>query len=257
MTVIIFMYLLMRLFSKIVFSLKLNKGLSICWIVKWWGFSLQNIVTSPGAYLDWFHDYTCGFLIFILILVGGVLVLVRINYWVSKNFLESSTLEFTWTVFPAVILIFIGFPRLYILYIHEVEDKAEMTLKVTGHQWYWSYDYSDFKDVEFDRFILPLEELREGGFRLLEVSRRIVVPIFTPLRLVISSADVLHSWTIPSIGVKVDACPGRINFAFISPQSIGVYFGQCREICGANHSFMPIGIEVTRFYSFLRWLKSF
>lgn len=246
----------MGLFNKI-FSLKLKSGVPFVEMVKWWGFSVQNIITAPGIYLDWFHDYTCGFLVFILFLVGGLLGLVRINQWISKSFLEAPVLEFVWTVFPAIILIFIGFPRLYILYIHEVEDKAELTLKITGHQWYWRYDYSDFSRVEFDRFILPLEELEEGGFRLLEVSRRAVVPIYTPLRLVISSADVLHSWAVPPLGIKVDACPGRINFSFITPQRVGLFYGQCREICGANHRFIPIGLEVSRFYSFMSWVKRF
>ena len=216
---------------------------------------MPNIATSTGAYLDWFHDYSCGFLVFILFLVRGVVRGLCFSGYIFKGFVESPVLELLWTIFPVLVLLLVGFPRLFILYLHEIEDKADISLKVTGHQWYWSYDFSEFPDIEFDRFMLPLEELPPGGFRLLEVSSRVVLPVGASVRSVISSADVLHSWALPALGIKADACPGRMNFVFFTPRASGVFFGQCREICGANHRFMPIGVEVSNFISFASWLK--
>lgn len=173
------------------------------------------------------------------------------------NFYEHSSLEFIWTIFPAVILIFIGFPRISILYCHNVDFSRDVSVKVTGHQWYWSYDYTDFPNVEFDRFMVPTNSLNYGEFRLLEVDNRVVVPGLQYLRFIVTSGDVLHSWALPSIATKVDACPGRLNFVFFKPQRFGLFYGQCREICGANHRFMPICVEATSPSLFGRWLETF
>ena len=143
--------------------------------------------------LDWFHDYVCGVLVFILVLVGYVLLYLIVNSRLIKGIVEASSLEFVWTVFPIIVLIFIGFPSIFILYSHEVERVRDLTVKVTGHQWYWSYDYSNLPGVEFDSFMIPLEELTAGQFRLLEVDNRTVVPVHSYIRFAVSSGDVLHS----------------------------------------------------------------
>lgn len=151
----------------------------------------------------------------------------------------------------------VGVPRIVILYSHEVESGADLTVKVVGHQWYWSYDYADFEGVEFDRYMLPVSDLDLGGFRLLEVDNRVVLPVGASVRFVITSGDVLHSWAIPSFGLKVDANPGRLNLVQGGRSQVGLYYGQCREICGANHRFMPICLEITSLSLFKGWLFRF
>ena len=189
--------------------------------------------------------------------MGGLLIGLFSEGGVFLNFYENSTLEFVWTIFPAAVLVFVGLPRITMLYCHRVDFSRDLSVKVTGHQWYWSYDFSDFEEVEFDRFILPSSDLALGDFRLLEVDSRAVVSGSHYSRFIVTSGDVLHSWAIPSISVKVDACPGRLNFIFIKPETFGLFFGQCREICGANHSFIPICLEVTSPALFRQWVERF
>lgn len=174
-----------------------------------------------------------------------------------KNFFDSFSLEFLWTLYPIIILILVGIPRIRILYLHEVEDEKNLTLKINGHQWYWRIDYRDFKDLEFDIFIKPINDLNMGELRLLDTDNHIILPLNIRCRFVISRADVLHSWTIPNFGLKVDANPGRLNLIHFIPFQIGIFFGQCREICGANHRFIPINIEITSFFRFKEWVLNF
>lgn len=217
---------------------------------------MQNISSTFWDY-DWLNDYVFCFLVAILFLVGTVLAFLVGRKGVFIQFYENSSLEFVWTIFPAVILLFIGVPRISMLYCHRVDFSREISVKVTGHQWYWSYDFLDFPEVEFDSFMAPTDTLGWGDFRLLEVDNKIVVPGKQYLRFIVSSGDVLHSWALPAMSVKVDACPGRLNFIFFKPTIFGRFFGQCREICGANHSFIPISLEVTSPTLFSRWLTSF
>lgn len=133
--------------------------------------------------------------------------------------------------------------------------KPSVTIKTIGHQWYWSYEYSDFNNVEFDSYIIPSNELNNNIFRLLDVDNRTVVPINSQVRNLITAADVLHSWTIPRLGVKADAVPGRLNQVNFYSTRPGVYFGQCSEICGANHRFMPIVVETSSSKNFINWIK--
>jgi len=174
--------------------------------------------------------------------------------------MESQVIECVWTIIPAVILIQIALPSLLLLYMLDEAVETSLSIKVLGHQWYWRYEYSDFwaasesRQVEFDAYILPDEEIR--GFRLLDVDNRTVVPFISNIRILISSADVLHSWTIPVLGVKADAVPGRLNQVQFTAQRPGVFFGQCSEICGANHRFMPIVIESVDAKRFLNWIIS-
>lgn len=147
------------------------------------------------------------------------------------------------------------------LYILDETVDSNLTIKSIGHQWYWSYEYSDFSSIggnllEFDSYIIPRNELENGFFRLLDVDNRTVLPLHTQIRVLVSSADVLHSWTVPSIGVKADAVPGRLNqIKFISHRP-GLFYGQCSEICGANHSFIPIVIEIVNIDTFYSWILS-
>ena len=210
-----------------------------------------------GVSLDWLQDYITIFLIFILLGVRGLLVSLWFNSFIRSFVLEFSFLEVIWTILPAGILICLGVPSLIILYKGEKSFLRSLSLKIIGHQWFWGYDFRDFKGVEFDRYMASFRDLRKGGFRLLRTDNNVVLPNKRNVRLLITSADVLHSWAIPSIGVKADANPGRINIIYVVTLVCGMYFGQCSEICGANHSFMPICIEVTPFHSFKNWVKRF
>jgi len=177
---------------------------------------------------------------------------------INKILLESQSLELFWTVVPAIILLFIGFPSIRLLYLLDEVYYPSITLKTIGHQWYWSYEYSDFSNnIEFDSFIVPSNELTENQFRLLDVDNRTVLPFNTQIRNLISSADVIHSWTIPSLGVKADAVPGRLNQVRFNVNTPGLFYGQCSEICGANHRFMPIVIESTYINFFKKWIYIF
>ena len=182
------------------------------------------------------------------------------NKYININLLESQIIECIWTIIPAVVLIQIAIPSLLLLYILDESVDSSLTVKVLGHQWYWRYEYRDFwsiiriAQIEFRSYIIPSNELETNIFRLLDVDNRTVVPFNVHIRMLISSSDVLHAWTVPSLGVKVDAVPGRLNQLKFISQRPGIFFGQCSEICGANHRFMPIVLEVISATSFLNWV---
>lgn len=206
---------------------------------------------SPSSFIielvSLIHDYVIIFLFSILIVV-----ILNISYSFlldsfNIEFFENHQLESIWTSIPFVLLVFIVIPSLTSLYILDTCLFCGMTIRIMGHQWYWSYFYKDIGEFFFDSYMVPSDS---SMIRLLEVDNRFLIPTSLPIRFLVSSSDVLHSWTIPSFGVKIDAVPGRINqFCFSSKRS-GVFFGQCSEICGANHSFMPIVIESIPFKEF-------
>ena len=177
------------------------------------------------------------------------------NKFTNRFLLEGQTIEIIWTVLPALILIFIALPSLQLLYLLDEVNNPTITLKTVGHQWYWRYEYSDFLQVEFDSYIVPTNELAENGFRLLDVDNRTVLPINTQIRILVSAADVIHSWTIPALGMKADAIPGRLNQIRFLITRPGLFYGQCSEICGANHRFIPIVVESVSVNSFLNWIS--
>jgi len=199
-------------------------------------------------------------LIFIISFVGYIIVRIVWNSYISINLLERQIIECIWTIIPAVILIQIAMPSLLLLYMLDESIDSTLTLKVLGHQWYWRYEYTDFwsvsntTQVEFDSYIVPSNELESSIFRLLDVDNRTIVPFNVHIRILITSADVLHAWTVPSLGVKADAVPGRLNQVKFIGQRPGVFFGQCSEICGANHRFIPIVMEIIGTASFLNWI---
>jgi cytochrome c oxidase subunit 2 len=178
------------------------------------------------------------------------------NTNIDQHILESQGLELFWTIVPRFVLIFIGLPSIRLLYLLDEVYKPSLTIKTIGHQWYWSYEYSDFLNIEFDSFITPTKGLENEIFRLLDVDNRTPIPLKSQIRILITAADVLHSWTVPSLGVKVDATPGRLNQINFFSTRPGIYFGQCSEICGANHRFMPIVIESLPPQAFIKWIKT-
>lgn len=208
-----------------------------------------------------------GFLVLVLIVIGVsvawmLFVLLKkfessINP-VPNKFTHASLLEIIWTIIPALILLLIAWPSFVLLYSLDEYIDPSVTLKVVGHQWYWSYEYSDFAvekgSLNFDSYMVATNDLTLGAFRLLEVDNRVVLPVKTHIRLLITAADVLHSWAIPSFGIKVDACPGRLSQASIYIKREGTFYGQCSEICGVNHGFMPIVVKTVSVNTYTNWL---
>nr|AYE40175.1 cytochrome c oxidase subunit 2 [Daphnia magna] len=223
----------------------------------WAQIGFQNSASPLMEQLIFFHDHALLILILITTLVGYFMISLVTNKFVNRYLLDGQMIEIIWTVLPAVILIILALPSLRLLYLIDETTEPSLTLKTVGHQWYWSYEYSDFNDIEFDSFMTPTNNLQPQEFRLLEVDNRVILPYLTQIRLLVTAADVIHSWTIPSLGIKADAVPGRLNQLNVFFNRPGVFYGQCSEICGANHSFMPISVEAITPTDFLTWIKSF
>nr|YP_009754571.1 cytochrome c oxidase subunit II [Casinycteris ophiodon]QIP52463.1 cytochrome c oxidase subunit II [Casinycteris ophiodon]QIP52476.1 cytochrome c oxidase subunit II [Casinycteris ophiodon] len=203
-----------------------------------------------------FHDHA----LMIVFLISS-LVLYLISVMLTTNLTHTSTMdaqevETIWTILPAIILIMIALPSLRILYMMDEINNPYLTVKTLGHQWYWSYEYSDYENLTFDSYMIPTQELKPGELRLLEVDNRVVLPTELTIRMLISSEDVLHSWAVPSLGLKTDAIPGRLNQTTLMSTRPGLYYGQCSEICGSNHSFMPIVLELVPLKYFEKWSSS-
>lgn len=191
----------------------------------------------------------------ILLTILYIILWFFFNNLINRNILHNHLIEIIWTLVPIVILLFIVIPSLKILYNIEEYLSSYITIKILGHQWYWRYEYRDFENIEIDSFIINLLDIRD--FRLLDVDNRLILPYNLIIRGLISSLDVIHSWAIPSLGIKVDAIPGRINQFIIYINRSGLYYGQCSEICGINHRFIPIVLEVTNLIKFFNWLIIF
>nr|AIT58423.1 cytochrome c oxidase subunit 2 [Coptotermes acinaciformis acinaciformis] len=221
----------------------------------WLNMSLQDGASPIMEQLVFFHDHVLMIMLMITTTVSYMMITLIRNKQTSRFMLEGQMIETTWTIAPAIILVFIAMPSLRLLYLMDEVHNPSLTLKAVGHQWYWSYEYSDFTKLEFDSYMIPQEEQQESTFRLLDTDNRIVLPMNSPIRMIVTAADVLHSWTIPSLGVKTDATPGRLNQTSFSISRPGILYGQCSEICGANHSFMPITIESVPAKYFINWIS--
>nr|YP_009032773.1 cytochrome c oxidase subunit II [Folsomotoma octooculata]AGL95073.1 cytochrome c oxidase subunit II [Folsomotoma octooculata] len=221
----------------------------------WSALGFQNASSPLMEQLIFLHNHVMTILILMITIVGFNLMTTIFNVTVDQHMLESQELELFWTIVPSFILIFIGLPSIRLLYLLDEIYSPNITLKVIGHQWYWSYEYSDFNNVEFDSYMIPSNEMTNKSFRVLDVDNRTVIPMNSQIRTLITATDVLHSWTIPSAGIKADAVPGRLNQVNFNMSRPGVYFGQCSEICGANHSFMPIVMESVAPSTFVSWIK--
>nr|AFQ62255.1 cytochrome c oxidase subunit II [Cheironitis sp. MJTNT-2012] len=216
---------------------------------------LQDSASPLMEQLSFFHDHTLMILLMITVLVGYLMASLFVNKYNYRYLLEGQTIEVIWTILPAATLIFIALPSLRLLYLLDEINNPLVSMKTIGHQWYWSYEYSDFKNVEFDSYMIPMSDLKSSSFRLLDVDNRAVLPYNSQIRLMVTAADVLHSWTIPALSVKIDATPGRLNQVSFLLNRTGLFFGQCSEICGANHSFMPIVIESISPSYFIKWIS--
>jgi cytochrome c oxidase subunit 2 len=175
--------------------------------------------------------------------------------------IHGTWIEIIWTLIPSIILVFIAIPSFALLYSMDEVIRPSLTLKVTGYQWYWAYQYSDYnsenrKSISFDSYMIDENDLNIGDLRLLEVDNEAVLPVNTHIRIILTAADVLHSWAIPSLGVKTDAVPGRLNQIPLFIKREGVFYGQCSELCGVNHGFMPIVIKATNLNTYLDWVNN-
>ena len=219
----------------------------------WSNLGIQDRNSPIIEQLNFFHDHSLLILILVTTLVGYLIIALFFNQLNNRFLLHGQTIEIIWTILPAIVLLFIAFPSLRILYLLDEINNPSISLKTIGHQWYWSYEYSDFNNIEFDSYIISSNTL--NSFRLLDVDNRIILPINNQIRILVTATDVLHSWTVPSLGVKIDANPGRLNQTNFFINRPGLYFGQCSEICGANHRFIPIVIERVPSNFFVKWIE--
>lgn len=222
----------------------------------WSRLGIQDRNSPIIEQLNFFHDHALLILILVTTLVGYLIGTLFFNKLNNRFLLHGQTIEVIWTILPAVILLFIAFPSLRILYLLDEINNPSISLKTIGHQWYWSYEYSDFLGIEFDSYIIPQNEINLDSFRLLDVDNRIILPINNQIRILVTATDVLHSWTVPSLGIKIDANPGRLNQTNFFINRPGLFFGQCSEICGANHRFIPIVIESIPTNHFIKWISN-
>nr|AFG29102.1 cytochrome c oxidase subunit II [Hedria mixta] len=221
----------------------------------WATFNLQDSASPMMEQLIFFHDHALLILLMITLLVSYIMGSLFFNSFVNRFLLHGQLIEIIWTILPAIVLLFIALPSLRLLYLLDEVNTPSITLKSIGHQWYWSYEYSDFLSIEFDSYMIPLSDLPIDGFRLLDVDNRVVLPLNSQIRVLVTAADVIHSWTVPALGVKVDGTPGRLNQTNFMINRPGLFYGQCSEICGANHSFMPIVIESVPVSNFIKWIN--
>jgi cytochrome c oxidase subunit 2 len=226
-------------------------------MIPFWGqLNFQEASSTIIELLNYFHDYIIIILIVILTFVTYIFLYLITSPRLDKYTMESHVLETVWTIVPIVILLFMAFPSLYLLYLIEDISSPSLTVKVIGHQWYWEYQYSNsWFNYSFDSYMIH-ESSDFPLFYSLDVDNRLVLPTLANILFLVTSADVLHSWTVPSLGIKVDACPGRLNYLTTITSYSGVYFGQCREICGSNHRFMPIVVEFVPIENYLSHIST-
>nr|AKM70133.1 cytochrome oxidase subunit II [Greenidea kuwanai] len=221
----------------------------------WFKFSFQNSNSPLMEQLIFFHDHTIFIILMIMFMITYMMIFIMKNKFINIKIKENQLIEFIWTIIPPIILIFIAMPSLHLLYLMDEIKSPIMTIKIFGHQWFWSYEYSDFSNIEFESYMI--NNFKNENFRLIEVDNKTIIPFKFNIRLLISSDDVIHSWTIPSLAIKIDAIPGRMNQINMFLNRPGMFFGQCSEICGINHSFMPIQIESINLNKFIYWIKNF
>nr|APX40904.1 cytochrome c oxidase subunit 2 [Plateumaris sericea] len=222
----------------------------------WKTLFLQDSASPLMEQLSFFHDHTLLILMIITVLVSYLLITLFFNKFSHRFLLEGQNIEIIWTILPAVTLVFIAIPSLRLIYIMDEMNNPMFSIKSIAHQWYWTYEYSDFKNLEFDSFMTPLTEGQSYNFRLLDVDNRLIIPFESQIRMLVTAADVIHSWTVPSLGIKIDSTPGRLNQISFLINRTGLFYGQCSEICGTNHSFMPIVIESVSPQYFIKWILS-
>lgn len=231
-----------------------------------WGVYFQDSASPIAEGIHELHDSIMWYMLIVLCLVTYILFSILNNFRSSKNKIaykyltHGSVLEVIWTIFPAVVLILIAYPSFLLLYLSDDVIDPVMTVKAIGYQWYWVYEYSDFitqdgDTIQLESYFVPEDMLEIGQLRLLDVDNRLVLPIDTHIRIVVTGGDVIHCFFVNSLGIKIDATPGRLNQVSTMIEREGVYYGQCAELCGVAHSEMPIVVEAVNLPKFIEWLK--
>jgi cytochrome c oxidase subunit 2 len=224
-----------------------------------WQMDFQQPMSPVMEQVVQFHDFLLILITVITLFVLALLIYVAVKFNEKANPTPSTTthhslLEVLWTVIPIVILVIVAVPSFKLLYFQDRHPNPDMTLKVIGHQWYWSYQYPDHGEFEFDSVLVPEEELKKDQPRLLTVDNEVVLPIETNIRILHTSDDVIHAWAVPSLIQKLDSVPGRTNENWVRINQEGVYYGQCSELCGVNHGFMPIVVRAVSKAAFAAWV---
>lgn len=225
-----------------------------------WQLGLQQSATPVMENIVWFHDFLLYIITAITAFVLALLVVVIVRFNARANPIPSRTthntlIEIAWTIIPIMILMIIAVPSFKLLFFQLNVPAADLTVKATGKQWYWSYNYPDNGQIEFDSLMLKEGERKEGQPRLLAVDNEMVVPVNKNVRVITTGADVIHSFAVPSFGIKIDAVPGRINETWFKATREGVYYGQCSELCGKDHAYMPIAVRAVSEQAFAAWLE--
>lgn len=227
-----------------------------------WGLGMQEAASPVMEDIRAMHDDLLMPIITVITLfVSGLMIYVMIRFNRRANptpssFTHNTTVEIVWTVVPVLILVVIAIPSFKLLYKADRTDNPEMTLKVTGNQWYWSYSYPDHGDFSFDSNLLEGDDLaKAGGVRQLSTDNKVVLPVDTNIRLLLTASDVLHNWAVPAFGIKIDTVPGRLRETWVRITKEGTYFGQCSELCGTRHAYMPIEVEAVSKEKFEAWVK--
>ena len=226
-----------------------------------WGMSFQDAASPSAEHMHNFHNMMLWIITAITLFVLGLLIWVIVRYNDKANptpakFTHNVLIEVIWTVVPVIILIVIAIPSYKMLYYTDRIENPEMTLKVTGRQWYWDYEYPDNEGIAFSSYLIPDAEIKkeEGQKRLLSTDTKVVLPIDTNIQIIVTGGDVIHSWAVPALGVKIDAVPGRLNETWTRIDKPGVYYGQCSELCGKDHAYMPIEVHAVTKEEFQQWL---
>jgi cytochrome c oxidase subunit II len=225
-----------------------------------WRLGLQDAATPVMENIAWFHTFLVWLITIITLFVLALLVIVVVKFNAKANPVPSRTthntlIEVAWTIIPVLILVGIAVPSFRLLFFQLDLPKADLTIKATGKQWFWTYTYPDNGPIEFDSIMLQDNERKPGQPRLLAVNNEVVVPINKVVRVQTTGADVIHAFAVPAFGIKIDAIPGRLNETWFKATKEGIYYGQCSELCGKDHAFMPIQVRVVSDQAFSAWLE--
>ena len=223
-----------------------------------WQLSFQNPATDLMGSVVSLHNIILIVMALVTLFVLFLLFYVSFRFSAKRNPIPSTTthntvVEVLWTAIPIVILVVLAIPSFKLLYQQEKSENYDMTVKVIGHQWYWEYEYPDHGDFYFESYMVQEQDLEEGDLRLLTVDNPLVIPANKNIQILITAGDVLHSWAVPSMGLKTDAVPGRLNETWVNVKEPGIYRGQCSEICGSGHGFMPVVVKVLPEREFMAW----
>jgi|TARA_B100000315_G_scaffold243056_1_gene266021 cytochrome c oxidase subunit 2 len=235
-------------------------GVAVASEPKPWQLGFQPAASPTMERITDFHDGLLWVIFVIAAFVLGVMAYACLRFRESKNPTPSRTthntlLELVWTAVPVIILVAIAIPSIKLIYSADRIEDADMTLKAIGHQWYWTYEYPDHGNFTFDANMLAVDDLKDKSKRMMETDERIVLPVGKKIRLLITADDVLHNWAVPSFGIKLDAVPGKLNETWVQINKPGVYYGFCSELCGTNHSYMPIAVEAVSEDEFKAWVE--